>query len=366
MSSHELAPHAPGEIQRVPGDLAYLEEVVRVNFPVQEAKAFLRRHMGNVVRFRLVEARRGERVGHVRLVEVQPAAGGEPMVVRARRVLPDGSPAASYTPEELVHLEPELMVAPGHQPFAITPQDVVVLHVPVRGYTRYLPAIFQGNSPTERRDVATVDELSQRRLGLAERGASSDVSAQSAEAFRRFLFIFQHLMTTVVDKVEGLPSLTDPINTDPRFLPWIASWVNFEFDAALSVHEQRELVRRAIRLYRMRGTRVGVEEMISVLTAAPVTVIECAKPAPAVLGGCTLSGGPNLPERYLRVEPPAYFLYPRSRPATRYFVLELESRSRFERRFGERATDVLRRISRIVTTEKPAHVQFTIRFADET
>jgi phage tail-like protein len=366
MTGHELAPSTPGVLQRVPGDLLYLEEVVRVNFPVQEAKAYLRRHMGNVVRFRLVEAQRSERVGHVRLVEIQPAAGGEPMVVRARRVLPDGTPAASYAPEELVSLQPELVLAPGHQPFAITPQDVVVLHVPVRGYTRYLPAIFQGNAPSERRDVTPVDEMTQRRLGLAERTASRDVTVQSADTFRRFLFLFQHLMTTVVDTVEGLPALTDPINTDPRFLPWIASWVNFEFDAALSVHEQRELVRRAIRLYRLRGTREGVEEMISVLTAAPVTVVECTKPPPAVLGGCTLAGKPTLPERYLGAEPPAHFLYPHTRPVTRYFVLELESRSRFERRFGERAADVLRRISRIVTTEKPAHVQFTIRFAEET
>jgi hypothetical protein len=46
-------------------------------------------------------------------------------------------------------------------------------------------------------------------------------------------------------------------------------------------------------------------------------------------------------------------------------VLLLETRSRFEQRFGERATDVLKRLSRVVSTEKPAHVQFTIRFEEE-
>jgi phage tail-like protein len=366
MSSAALAPREAGVIQRVPGDLQYVEDVVRVNFPVHEAKAYLRRHMGNELRFHLVEAQRGERVGHVRLAEIQPAAGGEPMVVRARRILPDGTPASYFTPDDLVLLETELVVAPGHQPFAITPQDLVVLHVPVRGYTRYLPVIFQGAAPLQRRDVAPADEVSERRWGAQEGGAISAPGTAGAEAFRRFLFLFQHLMTTVVEKVEDIPALTDPITADPRFLPWVASWVNFEFDASLPIPEQRELVRRAIRLYRLRGTREGVEEMVRVLTSAPVQVLECEKPPPAVLGGCCLAAGPTLPDRYLGGEPPAHFLYPRRRPATRYFVLLLESRSRFERRFGERATDVLRRITRIVTTEKPTHVQFTIRFADET
>jgi phage tail-like protein len=360
-----LAERTPGVITRVPGDLEYIEDIIRVNFPIHAARAYLRRHMGNVVRFRLVEAQRGERVGHVRLAEILPHGGGEPMAVRGRRVLPDGTPASPFTPDDLVQLQPELLVAPGQRPFPLGPDDEIILHVPVRGYTRYLPGIFQGASPTTRRDIIPADEVSQRRWGHKEQASSADLGVDSADTFRRFLFIFQHLMTTVVEKVEQLPALTDPINADPRFLPWIASWVGFEFDASLAIHEQRELVRRAIRLYRMRGTVEGVEEIVRVLTSAPVTLIECEKPPPAVLGGCTLSGGGSLPERYLKAEPPGHFLYPRHRPVTRYFVLLLESRSRFERRFGERATDVLRRISRIVSTEKPAHVQFTIRFEDE-
>ncbi len=365
MSSTQLAEREPGVIARVPGDLKYIEDVIRVRFPIHAARAYLRRHMGNVVRFRLVEARRGESVGHVRLAEIMPSGGGEPMAVRAKRVLPDGSPAPQYVPEELVSLTTELLVAPGQQPFSLTPHDVIILHVPVRGYTRYLPAVFQGAAPTTRRDIIPADEVSQRRWGAREQASSSDVGTDQAATFRRFLFIFQHLMTTVIEKVDQLPSLTDPINADPRFLPWIASWVNFEFDASLSINDQRELVRRAIRLYRMRGTVEGVEEMVRVLTSAPAKLIECEKPPPVVLGGCYLAGGATLPERYLAAEPPAHFLYPRRRPVTRYFMLMLESRSRFERRFGERATDVLRRISRIVSTEKPAHVQFTIRFEDE-
>ena len=37
----------------------------------------------------------------------------------------------------------------------------------------------------------------------------------------------------------------------------------------------------------------------------------------------------------------------------------------FHKRFGERATDIIRQITQIVTREMPAHVVFTIQFEDE-
>jgi phage tail-like protein len=184
----------------------------------------------------------------------------------------------------------------------------------------------------------------------------------NTEALRRFLFIFQHMMTTVIEKVDQIASLTDPITADARFLQWIASWVNFEFDASLPVHQQRELVRRAIRLYRTRGTRVGVEEMVRVLTSVPVTIVEKHRPNSMTLGRACLAGGKTPVERLMGAETGIGYVVVPGRPDTLYFVLLLEKREQFIRRFGERAPEVLKRICRIVTLEKPAHVTFTIHF----
>ncbi|MBN1336751.1 MAG: hypothetical protein JXB39_12405 [Deltaproteobacteria bacterium] len=359
MTRTEIALRRTGRIAAHGSDLQVIEEVVRVGFPIQAARSYLRRHLGNEIRVRLVEAVRGERLGHVRAAEVLPAGGGEPMVVRAIRTLPDGSPASFFAPEDQVTLTTTVEV-PGGARFTPSPRDTVLLHVPVRGYTRYLPSIYQGQAPVvHKREVAPLDAAAARRPG-----ARSDAAAEpdDNEAFRRFLFVFQHLMTTVLDRVDQIPSLTDPIVSDARFLPWIASWVHFELDGSLPVHQQRELVRRAIRLYRNRGTREGMEDMIRVLTSAPVRVLEREKPPPAALGAMVLSGGRDLAGRYLKDEPLAHFLIPQDRQCIRYFALALESRARFERRFGERAVEVLRRITRIVTAERPAHVLFTIRF----
>ena len=347
---------------RPASDFRYLEDVVRISFPIREAQTYLKRHLGNPVSYRLVEALRGERIGCVRSIEVQPSAGGEPVYVRAARLLPDGSPASHYTPDELVTIEAEIVTPDGRVPGALGSKDKVVLHVPVRGYLRFLPGLYQGAVPAQRRDIVRADEISAKRWGQPQQVQTTEVQSFNADALRRFLAIFQHTMTTITDRIDGLPQLIDPAATDPRFLPWIASWVSFPLDSSLPIHQQRELVRRAIRLYRTRGTVAGVEEMIRVLTAAPVRVAETRPPNPFVLGKSTLAGGPTVEARYTRNEPAGHFVVEPTRARTTFFALVLEPREEFKKRFGERAPGVLRRIAQIVSSEKPGHVYFTILF----
>jgi phage tail-like protein len=347
------------------GDYRYLEDVVRIGYPVRDAMTYLNRHLGNPVGYRLVEALRGERPGCVRSVEVQPAVGGEPIYIRSIRVLPDGSPASYFTPDDLVTVVTETVTPDGRPAPSLQSRDRVVLHVPVRGYLRYLPGIFQGAVPATRRDIVRADEVSARRWGTKDSVHATEVQGFNADALRRFLFIFQHLMTTITDRIDTIPALIDPMSTDPRFLPWIASWVTFELDSSLPIHKQRDLTRRAIRLLRTRGTVAGVEEMIQVLTNAPVHVVETHKPRAFVLGQSTLAGGATIEERFVRSEPAASFLLDEGRARTTFFALELQPLRQFRSDFGERAPGVLRRIAQIVTNEKPSHITFTILFAKD-
>ncbi len=364
--SFEIArPRAAGLPASGRGDYGYLQDVVRIGFPVKDARVYLARHLGNPITYRLVEAQRGEALGRVREVEVVPASGGESVWVRAVRTLPDGSPASYFTPGDLIEVHAVVETDSGADAPPLRPRDRVVLHVPVRSYLRFLPALYQGAVPTQRRDVVRATERSMRQWGARDQVDASAVEVHHADQFRRFLLVFQHLMTTVIDEIDAIPSLTDPMTADPKFLPWIASWVSFELDESLPLHQQRELVRRSIRLYRTRGTRVGVEEMIRVLTSAPVRVAERQKPQPLVVGALTLAGGRDPVERYHRGEPPAHYVVEPDRAATSFFKLILEDRDAFRRRFGERAPAVLRRISQIVTNERPAHVTFTIEFDDK-
>ncbi len=343
-------------------DLRYLEQVVTIQFPVQAAREYLQRNMGNHVTYRLVEAERGEAVGMVRAVEIRHENSGQRTVIHGQRVLANGQPASFFVPDHLVRIEPRVDGAAASSR-SLSRGDEIVLHVPVRGYLRFLPELYHGEGPVQSRELTRARDTAIARWGGGLPEEAHHVVEVDEDPLRRFLFLFQHLMTTVTDKIDHMVDLTDPMTCEPKFLPWLASWVGFELDESLPIHQQRELVRRAIRLYRTRGTRNGIEEMVRVLTSAPVRVREREMPNPAVLGRCLIIGGRDVVERFQRNEPPGcYLMDPSKRRPTSFFKLVLEPRERFMNRFGERAAPVLRRIVQVVSQERPTHVAFTIEF----
>jgi phage tail-like protein len=360
-------PQAPGAralVRWEPNtDFLHLRRVVTVRYPVKDAQIYLQRNLGNRVDVQLVEARLGETPGIVRLVEVRHANSGDRTWVRGRRVLADGREASHFVPDHLVRVETWVEGASARDE-SLSSDDRVVLHVPARGYLRYLPGIFQGDGAVSAQEQTTGRDTALQKAGLATADVHTRDMDLSEDPLRRFMFVFQHVMTSVVDRIDSIADLTDPLRTDPKFIPWLASWVGFELDESLPIHQQRELVRRAIRLFRMRGTRAGIEEMVRVLTSAGVRIEECARPNPARLGGMRLIGGRDVVDRYRRREDPGAYLYePHVRRPTSFFRLVLEDRKRFEARFGERAVSVLRRIAQVVSQERPTHVAFVIDFA---
>jgi len=345
-------------LRRATTDLLYLEQVVQLGFPYHDALIYLHRHMANPVRLRFTEALRGERVGTVREIEVRHRNSSQRSFVRTERRLASGEVASYYVPDHLVTVRP---VAAGAlaQTRMLQAEDELVLHVPVRSYLRFLPSLFQGEGPVQVRQLPGPPPRS-----LPDRHHVEEVAVDE-EPLRRMLLLFQHLMTTVTDRIDRIPDLTDPMAADARFLPWLASWVDFELDAGLPVHQQRELVKRAIRLMRMRGTRAGVEEMVRVLTSAPARIEERRAPQPFVLGRATLAGGDDAVARFEGAEPSAHYAFePSAHRPTTFFTLRLERLERFRERFGERAGAVLRRIIGVVSAERPTHVHFVIRFDD--
>ncbi len=343
-------------------DLQYLRQIVEIRFPVAAAKVYLQRNMGQPVTVRLVEARRGEAVGTVRLVEVHHANGGAVTWVRAERVLANGEPASFFVPDHLVTVQSTVEGAAARHG-SLSLEDQVVLHVPVRGYLRYLPGVYQGEGPVNSRELVRTRDSALARWGsgLPEEQAREVVLDE--DPLRRFLFIFQHMMTTITARIDHIVDLTDPVLCEPKFLPWLSSWVGFELDESLPVNQQRELVRRAILLFRTRGTRLGIQEMVRVLTSAPVRVVERARPNAVVLGQATLIGGRDAVERYYRDEPVgSHLMSDGERADTSFFSLLLEPRDRFRGRFGERAAGTLRQIVGVVSRERPVHLLFTVHF----
>ena len=343
-------------------DLRFLEQVVAIQYPIRAARTYLQRNMGNTISYRLVEAQRGEMVGVVRAIEIRHQNSSQRSMVSGERVLANGEPASFYVPDHLVTIKARISgfaKASGR----LRLEDEIVLHVPVRGFLRFLPAIFQGEGPVSSREIVRARDSALQRWGSALPEEKANEIVVDDDPLRRYLFIFQHIITTITDRIDRIADLTDPLACHAKFLPWLASWVGFRLDESLPVHQQRELVKRAILLFRTRGTRRGIEEMVRVLTSAPVRVRERKRPMPMVIGKGYVIGGRDVVERYFKAEPAGcYLVEPANREDTSFFVLSLEPRERFRSRFGERAAGVLRRIVAVVSQERPIHVAFTIQF----
>ena len=346
------------------GDYQYITKVVQIGYSLRAARSYLSRHIGNQIHYQLLEVERGEEVGTIREAEVRSCDGGPTVLIYTQRTLPDGSPASFFTPKELVEIQTIVETDDGSPVPTLRSNDIIILYVPVRSYLRFLPGLYRGSTPMMRQDVMNYDERSQRQLSKKSQVFTAKTTFQQSDQFQRFMLMFQHMMMTVLDRIDHIPLLTDPLRVDAAFLPWLSSWVNFYFDASLPLHQQRELIRRAIRLQRMRGTSAGIAEMIQILTSTPVTILERKKPQACVLGKMRLAGGKTIAGRFLRKEPPGSYIVAAERKPMSFFVIKLEAMPKFYQRFGERSTDILRQIILIVTREMPAHVVFTIQFED--
>ena len=77
------------------------------------------------------------------------------------------------------------------------------------------------------------------------------------------------------ETVRALPELLDPLKTGEEFLPWLASWVALTFRADLPAERMRLLIAHAGSLYAWRGTRKGLDDLLSIVTGdAQVTITE--------------------------------------------------------------------------------------------
>jgi phage tail-like protein len=363
-SRRRQRPDRPSEVAARSDDYRYLETVIENRFPKNEAITYLRRHMANQVTIRMVEAKRGESVDVVRAIEVIHANGRDRSSITSTRLLQNGQEASFFMPDHLVTVRAKIDGAAKNSQ-SLEMADVVVLHVPVRGFMRYLPGIFHGEGPISTGDGREPDGVAMQQWASGiEEQVYRDLSHDEAP-IQRFLFVFQHILSTINVQIDNMSQLTNPMQCDPELLPWLASWVGFDLDRALPLYQQRELVRRATRLFRTRGTKRGMEEMLRILTSAPTRVLERKRPAGMVVGRGHLSGGKDLVERYERNERHGCYLFEvNARAETSFFMLQLEPRKRFKQRFGERAQGTLRRIVDVLNRERPSHVLFTVSFEE--
>ena len=200
-------------------------------------------------------------------------------------------------------------------------------------YLNYLPAVFQ-------------------QVG----------EGQSAFFIGRLLLAFERVLSGLGDPAQpGLEETIDRIHTyfDPgptqpgrpviekerapaEFLPWLASWVALSLREDWEEEEKRRFISRIAPLYRLRGTKVGLAEMLRTYTGMEVDIREFHEPLQIgvtfALGVDTLIGGAPAhyffvhmilenpdPTSFARKEQIARAIIDQEKPAHTYYDLQIQT-----------------------------------------
>jgi phage tail-like protein len=116
---------------------------------------------------------------------------------------------------------------------------------------------------------------------LAEPAASAylrdlPVIFQDADFLGRYLQIFEAIWEPLEQRQDHIAMYFDAHTCPAPFLPWLASWLDFSFNAHWPEARRRRLLAEAMELYRWRGTRDGLTHMIEVCAGLTPAITESA------------------------------------------------------------------------------------------
>ncbi|MGH2933888.1 MAG: phage tail protein [Gaiellaceae bacterium] len=124
-----------------------------------------------------------------------------------------------------------------------------------------LPGVHQARD-------AGLDDAALERLALDDPSLATALAALPPDIhgtgqLRRFLRAAAAPLDLIRSSAEALRDLHDVDVAPPQFLPLLASWLGWEIDGTLPVHEQRNEVKFAPRLYRTVGTVDSLRRLVT-------------------------------------------------------------------------------------------------------
>jgi phage tail-like protein len=90
----------------------------------------------------------------------------------------------------------------------------------------------------------------------------------------RFLSLFESTFTRIEGRYEAMSRLLNPAAAPPQWLGWLASWLDLVFDPSWSPDRRRQLVLRAVDLYRRRGTVGSIQDWVEIYTGQRPELVE--------------------------------------------------------------------------------------------
>ncbi|MBN1946179.1 MAG: PASTA domain-containing protein [Bradymonadales bacterium] len=160
---------------------------------------------------------------------------------------------------------------------------------------------------------------------------------------REFLWIFQHIFYSIESKIDVLHTYFEVFETPGEFLPWLSSWVAFTLDGEWDETKRRLFLKRAVELYRIRGTVKGLETFIDMYIGVKPKIIENAWP----LNGFQIGV-------YSTIGVESAILPPTNRAYCFIVEIPLDPNTITD--------DQIIKIHQIISQEKPAHTTYYLKF----
>ncbi|MCG8423949.1 MAG: phage tail protein [Proteobacteria bacterium] len=193
----------------------------------------------------------------------------------------------------------------------------VTLWVARRGYMEHLPAIY-------------------RRSDAVGRNVVRDIC-----------FIFEHMFGSIDQVLDQGHRYYDPHECPSEFLDWLASWTAMVVDMDWPEEKKRAIIKRAVDLYRIRGTRRGLILFLQLFTGQEPRITENEWP----FKGFRVASEARIGLDSV-ILPPVQL--------SNCFIVTMPIR------FTDVTPETVIRVHRIIQMEKPAHTQYYLRFeADE-
>jgi len=168
---------------------------------------------------------------------------------------------------------------------------------------------------------------------------------------RELCFLFEHMFDSVEQNLDNGWRFYDPHVAPVEFLNWLSGWTAFSLDLDWPEPQKRALIRRAVDLYRIRGTRRGLSLFLRLFTGHEPDIEENTWP----FKGFRVEGeGAEIGARVgldSVIMPPVDLAH--------CFVVTMPIK------YETVTSEMIIRIHQIIQMEKPAHTQYYLRFAEE-
>ncbi|MDX2090829.1 MAG: phage tail protein [Kofleriaceae bacterium] len=168
---------------------------------------------------------------------------------------------------------------------------------------------------------------------------------------RELCFVFEHMFDSVERNLIDGWRFYDPHVAPLDFLDWLAKWTAFTMDLDWPEEQKRALIRRSVDLYRIRGTKRGLTLFLTLFTGHEPDISENTWP----FKGFRVEG--EGAEEGARIGIDSVVLPPVD--LAHCFVVDMPIK------FESVTPEMVIRIHQIISTEKPAHTQYYLRFAEE-